>query len=416
MQTALGEQLRQQREGQVADAVLRSCVHCGFCNATCPTYRLLGDERDGPRGRIYLMKQALEGGAVSRRTQLHLDRCLTCMSCETTCPSGVQYHRLLDIGRKFVDERVGRSFGDRLQRWALRRILPHPRRFGLLLRLGQMARPVLLGRVRRLVPPQQTARPWPAPSRDRKMLVLPGCVQPALAPNINVATARVLDRLGISLAVAKGTVCCGALSYHLGAQEEGRHFARANIDAWLGHLENGAEAIVMTASGCGAHVKQYGEILAGDPGYAKKAARISSHTLDISEALAREHLQKLRSPRASRVAFQSPCSLQHAQPLGGLVERLLTDLGFELSAVPNAHLCCGSAGAYSMLQRDLSNRLRSDKIQALESGSPSVVEVLTSREFSMGGLSKYGWWDMPVPEYLKEARKEYEKVRATEKL
>ncbi len=373
MQTALGEQLRQQREGQVADAVLRSCVHCGFCNATCPTYRLLGDERDGPRGRIYLMKQALEGGAVSRRTQLHLDRCLTCMSCETTCPSGVQYHRLLDIGRKFVDERVGRSFGDRLQRWALRRILPHPRRFGLLLRLGQMARPVLLGRVRRLVPPRQTARPWPAPSHDREMLVLPGCVQPALAPNINVATARVLDRLGISLAAAKGTVCCGALSYHLGAQEEGRRFARANIDAWLGHVENGAEAIVMTASGCGAHVKQYGEILAGDRDYAGKAERISSHTLDISEVLAREHLQKLRSPRASRVAFQSPCSLQHAQPLGGLVERLLTDLGFELSAVPNAHLCCGSAGAYSMLQRDLSNRLRSDKIQALESGSPQRI-------------------------------------------
>jgi glycolate oxidase iron-sulfur subunit len=375
MQTALADFIRDTPQGIEADAVLRSCVHCGMCNATCPTYQLLGDELDGPRGRIYLIKQMLEGGDVTRRTLTHLDRCLTCRNCETTCPSGVQYHKLLDIGRQLAEQKVQRSRFDRLKRWLLRAVIPYPARFTPLLRLGQFVRPLLPPFLKRSVPPRQTAEPWPATMHARTMLVLEGCAQPAIAPNINAATARVLDRLGIRLIAASGAGCCGAASHHTSGVEQGLDFARRNIDAWWPHVEAGAEAIVMTASGCGVHVKEYGQLLKHDPAYAAKAGKIAGLTKDIGEILAREELSKLAAGAkpGMKVAFHSPCSLQHGQRLNGVVEKILRTAGVTLVAVPEAHLCCGSAGTYSLLQKPLSQRLLLNKVAALESGAPDVI-------------------------------------------
>jgi glycolate oxidase iron-sulfur subunit len=364
MQTQLADAIKATPEGQEAEEILRNCVHCGFCNATCPTYQLLGDELDAPRGRIYLLKMLLEGQEVSARTQLHLDRCLTCRACETTCPSGVQYGRLADFGRAIVEEKVERPWPERLQRLALRKLMAHPRRFGPLLAAARLVQPLLPAALRAKVPARTHAKPWPARAHARRMLILDGCVQPALAPSINAATASVLDRLGIGLVRAEGAGCCGALSYHLAAHEEGRDFMRRNIDAWWPHLEQGAEAIVMTASGCGAMVKEYGQVLKHDPAYAEKAERISALTKDIGEVLAREDLEKIRPKTPRKIAFQSPCTLQHGQKLNGLVEGLLTDLGFELTPVANPHLCCGSAGTYSILQPEL---------ETLEAGGPELI-------------------------------------------
>jgi glycolate oxidase iron-sulfur subunit len=387
MQTALADIIRDTPTGQEADRILRACVHCGFCNATCPTYQLLGDELDGPRGRIYLIKQMLEGNAVTAHTLTHLDRCLTCRNCETTCPSGVRYGALLDIGRELAEQRIGRPWPQRALRWLIRRILPYPERFTLLLRLGQFFRPLLPPALKRKVPPLQRATVFPSlPAGEgrgegrtqihaRKMLVLEGCAQPALAPNINAAAARVLDRLGIALIPAAGAGCCGAACHHTSGVEEGLAQARRNIDAWWPHIETGSEAIVMTASGCGVHVKDYGHLLRDDPAYAKKARRVSELTKDISEILAKEDLSALR-PKvqpAGKIAFQSPCSLQHGQKLGGMVEKILRDLGFELVPVPEGHLCCGSAGTYSLLQTSLSSQLRTRKLAALESGKPQRI-------------------------------------------
>jgi len=373
MQTRLAEFIRDTAEGWEADAILRSCVHCGFCAATCPTYQLLGDERDGPRGRIYLMKQILEGGQASAQTQLHLDRCLTCRSCETTCPSGVRYGRLLDIGRGIVEQQVARPWLDRLQRRVLRAVLPYPARFAPLLRLAGFVRPLLPSSLRRQIPLPTPARPWPQARHARKMLVLEGCVQPALAPSVNAAAARVLDRLGISLLRADRAGCCGAVSYHLAAREEGLAFMRRNIDAWTPYLDQGVEALVMTASGCGLMVKEYAEALRHDPAYAEKAARISAKTLDLAEVLAREDLRVLKPDITRRVAFQSPCTLQHGQKLAGAVEGLLAQLGFTLTPVADPHLCCGSAGTYALLQPDLSRRLLRGKLEALQAGRPDCV-------------------------------------------
>jgi len=375
MQTALADFIRHTPQGIEADAVLRTCVHCGMCNATCPTYQLLGDELDGPRGRIYLIKQMLEGAAVTRSTLTHLDRCLTCRNCETTCPSGVQYHKLLDIGRTLVEQKVERRRFDRLQRWLLRAVIPYPARFTPLLRLGQLVRPLLPPFLKRSVPPRQSAAPWPATTHARTMLVLEGCAQPAIAPNINAATARVLDRLGIRLLAASGAGCCGAASHHTSGVEQGLDFARRNIDAWWPHVESGAETIVMTASGCGVHVKEYGQLLKDDHAYATKAKKISELTKDISEILAREDLSKLSAGAkpGMKVAFHAPCSLQHGQRLNGVVEKILRGAGLTLVAVPDAHLCCGSAGTYSILQQDLAQRLLRNKVGALESGGPDVI-------------------------------------------
>jgi glycolate oxidase iron-sulfur subunit len=375
MQTALADFIRDTPLGREADAILRTCVHCGFCNATCPTYQLLGDELDGPRGRIYLIKQALEGHAPTRKTLTHLDRCLTCRNCETTCPSGVRYGALVDIGRELIERQVRRPWPERFLRGALRAVIPHPRRFASLLRIGQLFRPLLPRGLKRSIPDRQRAAPWPGAAHTRRMLVLEGCVQPALAPNINVAAARVLDRLDITLVAADGAGCCGAAAHHTSGVEEGLAAARRNIDAWWPHIEAGAEAIVMTASGCGVHVKGYGRHLKDDPAYAAKAARISALTRDLGEILANEDLSKLKAGvrPGLRVAFQSPCSLQHGQKLSGVVEKILRDLGVTLTPVPEAHLCCGSAGTYSILQRALSQQLLERKLGALQSGQPDVI-------------------------------------------
>jgi glycolate dehydrogenase iron-sulfur subunit len=374
MQTALADFIKDTPAGREAESILRKCVHCGFCTATCPTYRLLGDELDGPRGRIYLMKQALEGQPVSAKTQLHLDRCLTCRSCETTCPSGVQYGRLLDIGRRVVGERVERPMFDRLRRKALASVLPRPGLFTSLLALGRAVRPLMPGALREKVPPAVPAGPWPTARHSRRMIVLAGCVQPALAPDINAAAARVLDRLGISLIEASGAGCCGAVRFHLDYQADGLDDMRATIDAWWPHVEAGAEAIVMTASGCGATVKEYGHLLAGDPQYADKARRVSALTRDLSEVLETE-IDRLApaSGEGPRVAFHSPCTLQHAQQLRGVGERILARAGFRLTPVPDAHLCCGSAGTYSILQETLSKELKRNKLAALQSGMPDLI-------------------------------------------
>ena len=383
MQTNLADFIRDTGEGKEADAILRKCVHCGFCTATCPTYQLLGDELDGPRGRIYLIKQVLEGGPVTAKTQLHLDRCLTCRSCETTCPSGVHYSRLLDIGRHIVDERVSRSGFESLQRKALRAVIPNPGLFSPLLKLGQLTRPLLPAALKRKVPPLAApAKPWPQNSHAREMLVLEGCVQPSLSPATNAAAARVLDRLGITLVRALNAGCCGAVSFHLGARDEALSYMRRNIDAWWPHIEQGAEAIVTTASGCGAMVAEYGHLLAGDSACAAKARRVSELTKDISEIIATEKDKIVAlPPHASRltphrVAFHAPCSLQHGLKLKGQVEALLADLGFELTPVPDSHLCCGSAGTYSILQPDLSQQLLANKIEALTGAHPA--EILTA--------------------------------------
>ena len=389
MKTNLAGFIKNTPEGREADSILRACVHCGFCTATCPTYQLLGDELDGPRGRIYLIKELLEGCTVTAKTQLHLDRCLTCRACETTCPSGVQYGRLVDIGRNIVEKRVGRPFAELLKRAALRAVIPNPALFGLLFRIGQFFRPLLPGALKRKVP-KAAARDtvWPEPRHARRMLVLDGCVQPSLAPGINSATARALDRLGISLMKAEAAGCCGAVTFHLNRQENALDYMRANIDAWWPHIEAGAEAVVMTASGCGTMVKEYGHLLARDPAYAEKAKRISDLTRDISEVIYAERgeLEKVLgsplAPRPSplapsaakpRVAFHSPCSLQHGLQIRGKVEDLLTAAGFELTSVPDSHLCCGSAGTYSILQRELSQKLLKNKVNALESGTPALL-------------------------------------------
>jgi len=375
MQTSLADYIRDTPQGQEADRILRACVHCGFCTATCPTYQLLGDELDGPRGRIYLMKQVLEGQEVSRKTQHHLDRCLTCRSCETTCPSGVRYGRLLDIGREVVEERVSRPLPERLLRRLLRLVLPHRRRFETLLKGGRLARPLLPRALRRLVPEARPAGDWPVVRHARRVLMLEGCVQPGLAPQINASTARVLDRLGISVIRSAQAGCCGAVSHHLSAADEAKAFMRRNVDAWWPEIEAGAEAIVVNASGCGVVVKEYGHLLADDPAYAERAARVAALAVDPGELLAREGVGPLRVGAAQRrrVAFHAPCTLQHGQKLSGLVERLLAEAGFELTGVPDAHLCCGSAGTYSILQRSLSERLRDNKLAALQSGDPAVI-------------------------------------------
>ena len=379
MQTSLADFIKDTPQGREADSVLRKCVHCGFCNATCPTYQLLGDELDGPRGRIYLIKQILEGNTPSARTQLHLDRCLTCRACETTCPSGVEYGKLLDIARPLVEQRVARGAWDAFQRLLLRKVIPDPSLFGPLLKFGQLARPLLHGALKKKIPAEiAPAKPWPAAVHARKMLVLEGCVQPGLSPNTNAAAARVLDRLGISLVRAPEAGCCGAVSFHLGAQDEALNAMRKNVDAWWPHVEHGAEAVVITASGCGMMVKDYGHALARDPAYAAKAQRVSELTKDISEIIIAERAKlKPLIPHPStliprRVAFHAPCSLQHGMKLKG-VEALLADLGYSLTDVPEAHLCCGSAGTYSILQPELSQRLLENKIANLTREAPSAI-------------------------------------------
>ena len=367
MQTQLAPEYQNTPDGMAAEAILRKCVHCGFCTATCPTYQLLGDELDGPRGRIYLMKQVLEGHPPTRKTQLHLDRCTTCRNCESTCPSGVDYGHLLDIGRKLVDAKVPRPMLEKTVRWALKEGIPSPL-FGPAMAMGQLVRPLLPASLKGKVSPKQDSGAWPTRTHARKVLMLAGCAQPAMGPNINSSTARVLDAVGIQTVVAAKAGCCGAVKFHLNDQDGGKAEMRANIDAWWPHIEGegaGVEAILMNASGCGVTVKEYGHILQDDPLYATKAARISALTQDLSEWLPElsEKLRERVKTSAATIAFHPPCTLQHGQQLRGGVEQHLGDLGFNVKITGcEAHLCCGSAGTYSVLNPKLSYQLRDRKL------------------------------------------------------
>jgi glycolate oxidase iron-sulfur subunit len=384
MQTHLAPEFAGTADGEAAEAILRACVHCGFCTATCPTYQLLGDELDGPRGRIYLMKQLLEGAPVTRATQQHLDRCLTCRNCESTCPSGVQYGRLVDIGRRLVEARVERPRGERAVRWLLKEGLTSPA-FAPAMKLGQAVKPLLPATLQRKIPDRASpmAHRWPSREHPRKVLMLLGCVQPAMAPNINSATARVLDAAGIQTLVADDAGCCGAIREHLNDHAGALADARRNIDAWWPMVEGltasgHVEAIVINASGCGVTVKDYGHLLAGDADYADKAARVAALARDVSELL--PDLVPLLKPLLARrpawleaetaepvpLAWHPPCTLQHGQKLRGGVEAHLLDLGFSLGLPCDPHLCCGSAGTYSVLQPELSLQLRDRKLKALD--------------------------------------------------
>ena len=388
MKTALDPAIKNTPAGAAADAILRSCVHCGFCLPACPTYQILGDELDSPRGRIYLMKQLLEGEPVTARTQLHLDRCLGCRACESACPSGVQYGRLLDLGRSLTEARVSRPPAVAAKRRLLARIVPHTRRAQALLTAAGWLRPVLPESLRAQIPqlpPRAKGAQslWPAPRHARRVVIVRGCVQPALAGGIDPAAARVLDRIGISAVVAAGSGCCGALSQHLSEHADALAQVKRNVDALWPHMESGAEAVVFTASACSAMLGDYGHLLKDEPRYAERAARISAAARDISQVVAAESAavgQALRSaaqaqpPRApQRVAFQAPCSLQHALKLTGVVEPLLLAAGLTLTAVSDGQRCCGSAGTYSILQPQLAQQLLRAKVSALEGDSPDVI-------------------------------------------
>jgi glycolate oxidase iron-sulfur subunit len=378
MQTNLADFIKNTREGEEADAILRSCVHCGFCTATCPTYQLLGDELDGPRGRIYLIKQVLEGAPVTVKTQTHLDRCLTCRNCETTCPSGVKYGRLIDIGRKVVEQRVQRPLAERLKRLVLKEALPRKSVFTPALRAGQLFRPLLSPALQDKIPALQSAGAWPSRQHARKMLVLEGCAQPGMAPNINAAAARVLDALGVQLMVASKAGCCGAVRHHLNDQDGALDDMRRNIDAWWPLVRDGAvEAIVMTASGCGVTVKEYDHLLAHDGAYAEKARRIAGMTRDLSEIMPEFEAALARMVNIrERVAFHPPCTLQHGQQIRGKVEGVLRAVGVDVVLCADSHLCCGSAGTYSLLQPELSLQLRDRKLEHLaDTGATTIVSA-----------------------------------------
>ena len=361
--------------GEAAKDLIRKCVHCGFCLATCPTYQVLGDERDSPRGRIYLIKQMVEGGPASGATRLHLDRCLTCRACETTCPSGVEYGRLLDVGRELVEERIGRPPREQWVRSALAAMLSKRQVFSTMLGLGRIAAPVLPAKLRERIPAKRPGD-WPAPRHARRMVVLEGCVQPALAPSINAAAARVLDRLGVSLVRSSGERCCGALSHHLARTGTALEQVRHNVQVLAAALDDGAEAIISTASGCGVMVKDYDHLLRDDAELAQAARRVAAATRDLCEVLEPTMLEAIAdAPRRAgeRVAWQSPCTLQHGQKLTGRVESLLASVGYELTPVSQAHLCCGSAGTYSILQPQLSQELRKRKLDTLLGGRPDLI-------------------------------------------
>lgn len=389
MQTAIDPSLKilkSSDELAEADAILRSCVHCGFCTATCPTYLILGDELDSPRGRIYLIKSLLEGKEVTVKTQRHLDRCLTCRSCEITCPSGVHYSRLLEIGRNLMEEKVPRSFVERIKRKVLLYILPDRRKIGVIMKVGQWAKPLLPSALKNKLP-AKTAQPiqQPATQHTRRMLVLEGCVQPHATPKTNAAAASVLEQLGISLVRATQAGCCGAINQHLSDEERAKQRMRDNIDAWWPFIKNESknkdpiEAIALTASGCGLMVKEYGDVLKHDAVYAKKARKVSTLAKDISEIIANEILNK-KPPKSwpqmgkgIKVAYHAPCTLQHGQHVTGVVERLLEHAGYILTPVANGHLCCGSAGTYSLLQPTLSQELLKQKITHLTAGTPDII-------------------------------------------
>lgn len=366
-----------------SDSILRTCVHCGFCTATCPTYVLLGDELDSPRGRIALIRNMLEKDeAPTAAVVTHLDRCLSCLSCMSTCPSGVNYMHLIDHGRAYIEQRYRRPWRDRVLRAVLGTFMPHPARLRAALRLSRLARPftaLFRGRWRALL----TLAPARLPKRmqlpaatgtapRRRVALMTGCVQSVLAPHIHESTARLLSRHGCAVTVAAGAGCCGALTHHLG--QDAREFARANIDAWLRERdERGLDAIVVNASGCGTMLKDYGFLLRDDPVYARRAQEISAMTRDVTEIMADMELAPLRDVNGLRVAYQSACSLQHGQSIRQQPTNLLAAAGFQVVEPREGHLCCGSAGVYNVTQPVIAERLRERKVMHLESLRPDVI-------------------------------------------
>ncbi len=380
MQTNIDEALKNTHAGLEAERILRSCVHCGFCTATCPTYRLLGDELDGPRGRIYLIKGLLEGKETSDKTQMHLDRCLTCLACETSCPSGVEYGHLLDIGRQAINKKVRRTLTERSYRYLLRKILPYPRRVSFFLSLGRGLRFILPSKFRQMIPENKRVRITESTRRrvkyGRKMILFTGCVQPLLSPETNCASTHVLNRLGIETIVSHDEACCGAINHHMADDDSGLTFIKNNIDAWWPYIEEGIEAIVISASGCGTMIKDYGYILRNDADYKDKAHQVSMMAKDIGEIIIGEEIETLKKMikvKSRRVAFQNPCSLQHGQKIKDETESLLKKLGYQIENIEDANQCCGSAGTYSLLQTELSEELRRKKISALEAVKPDVI-------------------------------------------
>ena len=372
MQTNIPEDILNTYEGHHAEQILRTCVHCGFCTATCPTYQLLGDELDGPRGRIYLMKKVFEGEKATTKTLSHLDRCLTCRSCETTCPSGVEYARLLDLGRHFVETRTHRPFLDRLKRTALHWLLSNPKIFSRLYKMAAKLDPVLPKSLKTGFQPAVTQK-ITFGKHQRSIILLQGCVQPTMAPNINLATQKVLDTLGINTIILDKTECCGAISHHLSKQTHALKTMRRNIDAWWPYIENGCEAIVSNASGCGITLKEYAQYLDHDQDYAEKASKISQLAKDVSEIITEQDIDKIKLPEVVKIAFHAPCTLQHGLKLAPHVENLLSQLGCELLPIDDSHLCCGSAGTYSILQSKLSQQLKSNKLANLQAHSPDYI-------------------------------------------
>ncbi|MES9942424.1 MAG: glycolate oxidase subunit GlcF [Candidatus Thiodiazotropha sp. 6PLUC2] len=402
MQTQLTSDILASESGREAEAILRNCVHCGFCTATCPTYQLLGNELDGPRGRIYQVKQLLEGAAPTAAVQQHLDRCLLCRACETTCPSGVDYGRLLEIGRQHLHDHQSRTLTDRSLRWLLRKTLPNRSLFASLLGLGRIFKPFLPAAIGRAIPQKEqlSENDWPSQEHPRKMLILDGCVQPSLAPGINLATAQVLDRLGISLIRTPQAGCCGAVEHHLDDHTASRQAARQNIDLWLPLLQQQAELLIITASGCAQMVKTYDQLLADDPDYAAKARELVSRCKDIAEVINQEDIKPLicEMERHPRIAFHSSCTLQHGQKLSGVVESLLSNIGYTLTAVEEPHLCCGSAGTYSILQPQLSAQLGARKTEALLKGEPELIA--TANIGCLSHIAKMTPTDIPVVHWI----------------
>ncbi len=373
MQTSIAAEFKGTPEGIEAEGILRKCVHCGFCTATCPTYQLLGDELDGPRGRIYQIKEVLEGAEATDEARLHLDRCLTCRSCETTCPSGVEYGRLLDIGRLVLESKTRRPAAERVQRWLLDRALSKPRVAGAAFAAARLARPVLPAALKAKVPPAQDGLPQPRANHARTVIMPGGCVQPALTPRTNQAAALLLDRIGVSVAACADAGCCGSLPLHLASPARAASLARSNVDAWWPAIENGAEAIIMTATGCGVMIKDYAHLLRDDPLYAERAERVSALACDLSQFIADRVGDLHVRARGGAIAFHAPCTYQHGLKLTGRVESMLGSLGYRLTPVADAHLCCGSAGTYSLLQPELSNRLLDNKLAGLTAGKPQFL-------------------------------------------
>jgi glycolate oxidase iron-sulfur subunit len=386
MQTAFTADQLKDPDTAASEAVIRKCVHCGFCTATCPTYVLLGDELDGPRGRIYLMKEMLEQEArPTAEVVRHIDRCLSCLSCMTTCPSGVHYGHLVDHARAYVEDRYRRPWRERVIRALLAWVLPHPGRFRLALALARLAKPARplfgkgpLGAMLALAPERATPRPaleHTGPSAPKgRIALLQGCAEPVLKPEIREAAVRLLHRAGYEVVFAVGEGCCGSLVHHMGRKDEALVAARRNVDAWTAEIEGrGLDAIVITASGCGVTIRDYGFMLRDDPAYAERAARVSALACDVSELLSRIDLPPMAAPEALTVAYHPACTLQHGLKLTEEPKRLLERAGFQVRTPVDAHLCCGSAGTYNILQPEIAGQLGERKVRTLEDWAPDVI-------------------------------------------